>query len=69
MVSIGFHFGAKTSRYGPHELGNRRATKAKQNDAIPSRKLIYIIQSTLGLGKYALFFFYLLIYIQKICLK
>ena len=37
MVSIGFHFGAKTSRYGPYELGYRRATKAKQNDAIPSR--------------------------------
>lgn len=36
MVSIGFHFGAKTSRYGPHELGYRRATKTKQNDAIPS---------------------------------
>ena len=36
MVSIGFHFGAKTSRYGPHELGYRRATRAKQSDAIPS---------------------------------
>lgn len=25
--------GAKTSRYGPHDLGYRRAAKTKQNDA------------------------------------
>ena len=36
MFLIEIHFGAKTSRYGPHELGYRRATRAKQSDAIPS---------------------------------
>ena len=39
MILIRFSFGAKTSRYGPHELGYRRATRAKQSDAIPSRSL------------------------------
>ena len=56
MVSIGFHFGAKTSRYGPHELGYRRATRAKQSDAIPS--LPFPIIKSLTFGKATLAIFY-----------
>jgi hypothetical protein len=46
-------FGAKTSRYGPHELGYRRATKS-----------FYKVMQNLTLNNFLLF--YIFSYLKKV---